>query len=282
MKKLLLPILFLLPFALLTAGSGKEIVLELQQPPAEGELCELTLQTDGVFTNTDDLDINPGAYLELVSVRVTTIPGEIVVTLRGRRGGKVLPAEGTSIGGPHGVVIVGIDNITGIKADNGGGVDVTAKGEGSNGNNGIEGGDSFNPDPKDEDEAPIIPGQPAQNAEQTTIQEPLNLQQGPIAPPVSNENSVRANPESSKQVKGDVSIVPNPANEQTDIVTVGEILMRGVQVYDQSGKPVTEFLPVLEGDTKISLDLRQFKPGLYIVMVHTTTGRILTKKLYRR
>jgi hypothetical protein len=283
MKKILLNIAAFLYIGMLSAGSGKEYVLELQSPPAEGEVIEVSIQYSGEYSNPNDLKLALGASLELLNVRVGNNPGEIIVSVRGKRRGKDIPDYGNPISNPHEIIIVGIDNITGVKADNGGGVDVTAKDETNNGNNGIDGGDAFNPDPKDDDEEPIIPGQPSQNnpvsvlPEENTATFPMSAQTFG-----TTESRGQSNPETNKQIKGDVSIFPNPADGQSEIVTVGEILMRGVQVYDQSGKPVTAFLPATDGGLRVGLDLSQFRPGLYIVMVQTTTNRTITKKLYRR
>jgi hypothetical protein len=283
MKKILLTIASVLYLGMLSAGSGKEYVLELQSPPAEGEVLEVSVQQSGKYSDPSELKLALGSSLELLNVRIGTNPGEIIVTVRGKRNGKQLPEYGNPISNPHGIVIVGIDNITGVKVDNGGGVDVTAKDESNQGNNGIEGGDAFNPDPKDDDEDPIVPGQPSQNNPVSDLPEENSTSSSMSSQTFGTDDSRgRVNPETNKQVKGDVSIFPNPADGQSEIVTVGEILMRGVQVYDQSGKPVTAFLPATDGGLRVALDLSQFRPGLYIVMVQTTNNRTITKKLYRR
>lgn len=80
-------------------------------------------------------------------------------------------------------------------------------------------------------------------------------------------------------VSKDVEVFPNPARDQTNIVTVAEILVRKVQVVDLSGRRHLIINPDTP-TTHLSMDVSSIPTGVYIMIIETSTGTI-TKKLFK-
>lgn len=79
----------------------------------------------------------------------------------------------------------------------------------------------------------------------------------------------------------DVSVYPNPASNQTNLMIYSnELLLGNLQVVDFMGKVVVA-RPVLvnSGDNMITLDLNGFSNGMYIIKIQTPKGDIHRKMI---
>lgn len=81
-----------------------------------------------------------------------------------------------------------------------------------------------------------------------------------------------------------VSIYPNPANEQTNIqISSNELMTANLQICDFMGKLLVA-KPVLinSGDNIINLDLKGFANGMYLIKIQTLHGAINRKVLINK
>lgn len=170
--------------------------------------------------------------------------------------------------------IVGIDNISGVYVgDNGGsnvnitlrpvvisgGIDTDTSGD--NGNTNTSGQTTYAA-PASGNETPNTGG--IRNDNNSTPEIPN------VKPPVDTPL-----PALSK----DVEVFPNPARDQTNIVTVAEILVRKVEVVDLSGRRHLIINPDTP-TTHLNVNVSSIPTGVYIMIIETSTGTI-TKKLYK-
>lgn len=139
--------------------------------------------------------------------------------------------------------IVGVDNITGVDGSNNNtgthiGVNIFASGDG-NGSSNNSGANG-----------------------------------GSFSSPTNSTNTFSA----FNSTRSDISVYPNPVVTETNVVTVGEILGRSIDILDLSGKLVMT-IPVLNKQTQ--LDLSDLNPGLYILNYKTTEGKVISKRIQK-
>lgn len=78
------------------------------------------------------------------------------------------------------------------------------------------------------------------------------------------------------ETKAEIVVFPNPANEVVHIKS--DIFIEQVILLDLAGRQLREFIP---GTNGLSIDLKAFSKGAYIIKVKTENG-ILTKKIIRK
>lgn len=78
--------------------------------------------------------------------------------------------------------------------------------------------------------------------------------------------------------KSDISVYPNPVITETNVVTVGEILGRTIDILDLSGKSV---LTIVVTNKQTTLDLSDLNPGLYILNYKTSEGKVISKRIQK-
>lgn len=144
------------------------------------------------------------------------------------------------------LTIVGIDNITGVRTDRGPNVKLQRQQ--------VVGG----PDGGNE-----TTGDSGSQAEQSNAQ---NGQPYGIDATKGGQNT------------GSVDIRPFSGAGEIGIVTVGEILMREVEVFDQSGKKIMAVRSVEDGN-RIQVDFSQQRPGLYILVVYMDNHSRVVRKI---
>lgn len=82
----------------------------------------------------------------------------------------------------------------------------------------------------------------------------------------------------SPTTKGDVTVFPNPVVDQTQVVTVGEILLRTGQVVDLAGKKQLDFQ--FSGDVNSALiDMSGLVSGIYFISLQTSDGQTIVKRV---
>lgn len=169
---------------------------------------------------------------------------------------------GNNIKGTYGGVIeiVGIDNISGVMNDNSNNPGTQTL-RPVDKPNGFIAGDQQNDDPSVVVPNSIIPGNGGSGKGENVQFPEVHL------------------PQSGNTSKNDgIDIFPNPIIDQTNIVTVGEILVRTGNVMDLSGRVVKNL--VMNGDmNRITLDLSELHPGIYIVTIQTNIGTTIVKKI---
>jgi hypothetical protein len=80
--------------------------------------------------------------------------------------------------------------------------------------------------------------------------------------------------------KDDISIYPNPVRSETNVVTVGEILGKSIEIIDLSGHTVMNM--IIPANTRQTvLDLSALNPGLYILSYKTEDGRVISKRIQK-
>lgn len=81
--------------------------------------------------------------------------------------------------------------------------------------------------------------------------------------------------------KNDITIFPNPVIDEVNVVTVGEILGKNIEIMDLSGRVVMNM--VLPSNTRQTvLDLSMLNPGLYILSYITEDGKIISKRIQKK
>lgn len=82
--------------------------------------------------------------------------------------------------------------------------------------------------------------------------------------------------------KKDINIFPNPVTDETNVVTVGEILGRTIQLMDLSGHVVMTMNIATNENTRLTvLHLGALTPGVYILMYQTEDGLTISKKIQK-
>lgn len=131
------------------------------------------------------------------------------------------------------------------------------------------------------------------NNNQTSTQAPTNEENNSLAGNSGNDNSGSTNYSSNEQStvyvqiiagKKDIQVYPNPIEDETNVVTVGEILGKQLDVVDQTGTIVfSQILTSENGNNRMTtINLSQLKTGLYILRYYGEDGTILCKKLYKK
>jgi hypothetical protein len=80
--------------------------------------------------------------------------------------------------------------------------------------------------------------------------------------------------------KEDINIYPNPVKNEANVVTVGEILGKTIQIIDLSGHPVMN-MAIPANARQTVLDLSQLIPGIYILSYTTEDGRVISKRIQK-
>ena len=147
------------------------------------------------------------------------------------------------------IEIVGVDNITGVDAtdDNNGGNMPTSFTSGIDHTNMLE----------------VIPTQDT----------PTGLHSNPTG-------SLTTVGQIQTVGKEDIQIYPNPVRSETNVVTVGEILGKTIQIMDLSGNTVLTTI-VGAGSRQTVLDLSALTPGLYILSYTTEDGKTISKRIQK-
>lgn len=94
-----------------------------------------------------------------------------------------------------------------------------------------------------------------------------------------NSNGTVFNPVTSTS-KNDVTIYPNPVVDQTNVVTVGEILGKKIEIMDLSGHVVMNII-VPQNSRQTVIDLSQLTPGLYILNFEMEDGQVISKRIQK-
>lgn len=214
-------------------GKGKQSVM------VRGEVQGNQMRVHIPCQSPDAVHIEFPSHSEWNLVAKQIVPGGVTILFEFDG---VIPSSGkVLIDEPW--VIVGIDNITGVRSEgnnNNDHVTFTQRFAASNSNldEGGAGSDNGNNNSgtstESEDETP---SNPVSNTGNTTISE--------------------------------IGIYPNPVASKATVVTVGEILLRSVQVYDLSGRIVGD---VQAKNNQAEFDLSGYNNGVYMVMVHTNEG----------
>lgn len=159
---------------------------------------------------------------------------------------------------PWRIGIVGIDNITGVRTDNGAGIKVhrSMAAEDERQSNGDE-----TPGENQDDENPEI------------------IESGTIIDATENRSVIGNNAGVGNNSRCNISI-RNSGSAEIGIVTVGEILMRQVEVFNQTGKKVLSTKVDGPGDST-RVDLSNQRPGMYIIVVHLSNNEKIVRKVYR-
>lgn len=74
-----------------------------------------------------------------------------------------------------------------------------------------------------------------------------------------------------QQLRQAISLYPNPADDRLNIAVSNGIQIKGLNVYDLSGKLV---MSVNEVDTQLSLDVSSLNSGLYLLQIATSKGQV--------
>jgi len=265
MKKLLL-LTFLGLSPALIAGNGKPFLIEMSSQSELGSSFTLVVQYSSSlsWSALNRASIRATGGYEVSAPKFGVAPGSFELTVR--RGGSNISGEEIQVPEWEGIIIVGIDNITGVKINGNSGVNLTAQyDENSFGSNGIEGG-GVNPNPKDEE--PEDSGSSSSGPAQATSSN--------VAPLASSSHG-----SASKVTKGEVEILPSGSANEFDIVTVGEILLRGVTIHDQSGKQVFPYIESTSSGKHIHIDLSTLRAGLYILMIDLSGSKSITRKIFK-
>jgi hypothetical protein len=246
----------LLPTGILFAGDGD----------GKGKKSQVTLMpSEGTGTNII-LVINTTERLDLNSLQVISkTPGSLVKEISPVLGGIQVTIEmdpetfNTNPNDNGGIIIeiVGVDNITGV--------DVT---DGDNGTNiptsftGIE-----------EDNSSIEGTSTDNNSSNG-----YHSQQ--TSPSTNGGGSGGGTVTVNTSARKDITVYPNPVVDNTNVVTVGEILGRTIEIIDLAGHPVL-ITNVSQGSRQTTLDLSNLTPGIYVIMYHTQDGQTISKRIQK-
>lgn len=80
--------------------------------------------------------------------------------------------------------------------------------------------------------------------------------------------------------KDDITIYPNPVRSETNVVTVGEILGKEIEIIDLSGNVVMNMI-IPANSRQTQLNLSMLNPGLYILSYKTEDGRVISKRIQK-
>ena len=238
----------LLPTGVLFAGDGDgdgkdtKHVVTLKNGGSGTESVTLTIFTT-VPVPVGDVKIyskSEGAYVKDVNPVVGGIQVHVVID-------PSVNYENNNTGDVI-IEIVGVDNITGIDATDGNTGNAVPTGLVAVGN---KGGDENN-----------------------------NNQQDNSTSYHSNSSNPNVATSFTSYGKNDVNIYPNPVKDQTNVVTVGEILGKKIEVMDMSGHVVMNMI-VGKGSRQTVLDLSMLTPGIYIISYETEDGQVISKKIQK-
>jgi hypothetical protein len=218
-------------------GNGKQSVMVRGEVSGNQMMVHIPSQTP------DAVRLEFPSHSEWNLVAKHIVPGGVTVVLEFDG---VIPSNGKVIVDEP-WVIVGIDNITGVRSEGNNNDDVTFTQRFAANNNHIDEGGS---------------GSDQGNNNSGTSTETEN-----DAPSNSSGNT-------GNTTISEIGIYPNPVSSKATVVTVGEILLRSVQVYDLSGRMVGD---VKANNNRAEFDLSGYNNGVYMVMVQTNEGTKIHK-----
>src|SRR5690606_30988238 len=149
--------------------------------------------------------------------------------------------------------VVGIDNITGVNNGGSAGVDGKTVDERA-----LDGNNSGN---------------------NTSGNSNENNNAAPGKADSDNNNGLGNDVKSTSNSVSDVNVFPNPAEAETNVVTVGEILMHTIEVFDLSGK-MHRSIVVPNGTDRVKVELSGLPTGIYMVVVKAGE-KTFVKKIHK-
>jgi len=154
------------------------------------------------------------------------------------------------------IEIVGVDNITGVDA--------------TSGNNGTSIPTGFHAVDENTSTTPTTSSNNGFSAPAGIVQS-TSTNSGNINPVFTGSSN-----------RKDVNIFPNPVVDETNIVTVGEILGRTIQIMDLTGHIAMSINIATDENTRQTvLHLGSLTPGIYILMYQTQDGQTISKKIQK-
>jgi hypothetical protein len=237
----------LLPTGILFAGNGdgdgkdKKNTVNVRSTEGTGTVM-LTITTTNLVA-TDQVNIhtkNTGSYVK----EVNPVVGGIQVTI------EIDPTTFfTDPDNDGGIIIeiVGVDNITGVNA--------------TDGNNGSTIPANLVAADKDHTYTDAVQGSGTSFHTQPA-------------------STIPTGTTSFSSAKKDISVYPNPVTDETNVVTVGEILGKTIQIMDLSGHVVMTTI-VSKGSRQTVLNLSMLTPGVYVLMYTTEDGQTISKKIQK-
>ncbi len=243
----------LLPTGLLFAGNndgdGKDTKNTVSiNSSASTDRIVLVFHTNSNLTK-DDFTVNSKTDYSNIS-EINPVSGGFEVII------DVQHATESSANGEDEVIIieiVGVDNITGVDAT-----------DGNTGNTvptNISAPDKFDQ----------VAGSNNNNTGNGLHQNPDGNHQG---------TSTNTNPVFNTGHKDDITIYPNPVREEANVVTVGEILGKEIQIIDLSGNVVMNMI-IPANSLQTVLNLSMLTPGLYILSYTLEDGRVISKRIQK-
>lgn len=248
----ILALMALMPVANVWAGDGDGRTTVISVSGAfTPNTNALTVVLHGKFTQ-DFVTITPAPGLTVTSVKQE---GEIAtITLTGN---EIQPSG--SFGGKEVLdimTIVGIDNITGVFVDDGG-------------NNGTASGSFRLLDATNEQNTGNKgDGEVHPNRVKVPVSNDKN------GPPTNNNNNPTTDGKGGEE--GGFSVYPNPVVAETNVVTVGEILGKSLDVVDLGGRRHVSIQ--LNGAQRSTINLSQLPPGVYMMILNTQDGRSFVQR----
>lgn len=244
----------LLPTGMLIAGNGdgdgKNTINTVSiNSTTSTDKIRLVFQTNDKLSK-DDFTVNTKTdYSNITDINPVSGGFEVIIN--------VDHATQSSSNGEDEVIvidIVGVDNITGVDAS-----------DGNTGNT-----------------IPTNISAPDKEGSSTTSTN-TNSSNGLHQNPENNSQGfggTNTNPVFSPTHKDDITIYPNPVREETNVVTVGEILGKEIEIIDLSGNVVMNMI-VPANSRQTQLNLSALNPGLYILSYKTQDGRVISKRIQK-
>ncbi len=224
-------------------GEGKKSILTIQNT---GSASTINLHINQVVSIGQINIRNSGAYIKEIN---PATPGvDIVIGIADESFYSSPENDGGII-----IEIVGVDNITGIGAEDG--------------NTGTTIQTGFH---SMDDENEIVGGpETGYNNAQAELPSNQIVSTKPIIPTFTPSTG-----------KNDINIFPNPVMNETNVVTVGEILGREIKVMDLSGHIIIA-MTVNNASRQTVLNLEELNPGIYIIIFETEDGKTISKKIQK-
>lgn len=244
----------LLPTGVLFAGNGdgdgkgkKNLVTITPEEDKGINTVSLIINTRDAVNNVEDIQIaikNEGSYIK----EINPVLGGVEVII-------VMDPE-TFYSNPDDddviiIEIVGVDNITGVEANNG---NVPT---------------SFTTVDEDSGTASGVQNNPTGMHGQSSA---TNSNAGGTSGGIVNVTATAS--------YKDITIFPNPVIGETNVVTVGEILGRTIEIMDLTGNIVLK-TNVAKGSRQTVLDLSMLTPGVYVLMYQTEGGQTISKRIQK-
>jgi hypothetical protein len=246
----------LLPTGVLFAGDGdgkdKKNTITLESA-AGAETITVFIATEDILKMGDIQIISKSAGCTVKETNPVLGGLQVVITMDPD------PESHTDPNSSGGIIIeiVGVDNITGVEAT-----------DGNNGNN-IPSNLVMNEDNK---EVTNSTGNGQNNS--------TGLHANPVSNSGTNPTTIPSSIVPTSGGKKDINIFPNPVMQQTNVVTVGEILGKSIEIIDLSGHVVVTMI-VPENSRQTVIDMSGLNPGLYILNYKTEDGRVISKKVQK-